>query len=107
MRNDSQRLAEEMTARGPYKGWEFEYLDQPGSFSYWHPASPVRVYFTPDWSAGDEITVQTERDDDEPEIDDGAAIPFPIRTADRLFEAVRPWLDKYQPLKRLGVWQRK
>lgn len=104
MRDDHARLAKALFERGPYKGWEFDY-EHPGFFVYFHPASQVRVMFTPDWGHDGKIAVQSQWREGVPALDDdGAEIPFPIRTVDRLFEAVRPWLDKHQPVKRLGVW---
>lgn len=95
IRDDHEVLA---FAMQPYEGWEFGY-EHPGVFRYLYPASGYEVYFTPDYDDDGFVAVQAFDDEGRP-LDDGAQIPFSVRTPDALFAAVRPWLDKYQPSRR-------
>jgi len=79
----------------PYRGWKFDYA-YPGFFSYYHPRSDYTVFFTPDWSEKDMIDIQIAKNDGT-SVDDGGDVPFRVRTAENLFAAVKPWLDKYHP----------
>jgi hypothetical protein len=77
-----------------YKGWAFDF-QYPGFFVYRHPTDDVSIFFTPDWSKKGEVDVQVNSNDEPIETE---TFPFVRnRTAQRLFEIVRPFLDKYGP----------
>jgi hypothetical protein len=80
-----------------YRGWLFEYV-YPGFFSFYHPKSDFNIFFTPDFNEKDVVDVQVQKNDGS-STDDGGAVPFTVRTSENLFQAVKPWLDKYHPGK--------
>lgn len=77
-----------------YRGWRFEY-EYPGYLVYYHPSRTVSVYFTPDFDKADEVSIQVMSGDGT-QVLEVAGVPFVIRTAENLFQAVRPWLEKYE-----------
>lgn len=76
-----------------YRGWVFEY-EYPGYLVYYHPRRTVSVYFTPDFEKPDEVSIQVMSGDGA-QVLETAYVPFIIRIAEHLFQAVRPWLEKY------------
>lgn len=88
-----KRFSEELS-QVSYNGWEFEAV-YPEYLAFYHHAADVRVYCTPDFNRDGYIDIQVQ--DDEGKIHDSASVPFPLRTSGRIFDAVIPFLDKYQP----------
>ena len=78
-----------------HRGWKFMTVF-PGFFSFYHPESPYTVYCTPDWNEPHMVDIQVHRDE-EGEVVEGEAVPFPERLASRIFRAVLPYLKKYHP----------
>jgi hypothetical protein len=93
---DHKRLLAELEALPAYSGWWFAY-EYPGLFCYHHPKSDRSVFFTPDWSEDGAMPIEVQ--DDEGTCVDYASIPLPHegRTGQKLFDLVRPTLDKHQP----------
>lgn len=90
--DDISDLAEAVTAAHPRFGkWEFEYM-YPGYFAYHLYHKKISVFFTPDNSEEDVIDIQVNHDDDPIE---NSEVPFVTRTVENLFNAVKPWLEKY------------
>lgn len=77
-----------------YNGWEFDAV-YPEYLSFFHHAADVRIYCTPDFNHEGSLDVQVH--DEQGNSLESAVIPFPLRTSGRIFDAVLPWLDKYQP----------
>jgi len=91
----SERLARELSGTS-YRGWKF-YVDDPEPFFFFsHPRGGVTVYCTPDWEEDNVIAIQVQSEDGRV-VEGIVNIPFFVRTKQRFMEAVRPWLDKYQP----------
>jgi len=89
---DITRLVAQITDKHPFYGrWVFEYV-YPGYFAYHLNRSQLSIFFTPDHTTKDVIDIQVDRDGQV--IDTGEA-PFTKRTAENLFNAVKPWLEKY------------
>ena len=100
MSADLDKLAAAIAARGDYRGWTFAH-EGNGPFCYIGGralGAPAIVWFTPDYNADGWICVQLTTSEGE-QLEgrglDGAEIPFPVRTPDALFAAVKPWLDMF------------
>jgi hypothetical protein len=95
---ETDRLVFELLDLGQYRGWRFSY-EYPGLFCYSHPGCDRRVFFTPDWSEDGEMPIEVQ--DDEGTCVDFSAISLPLegRTGQKLFDLVRPTLDKIAPSK--------
>ena len=93
---EHERVLAELKALPAYSGWWFAY-EYPGLFCYHHPDGNRSVFFTPDWSEDGEMPIEVQ--DDEGVCLDYTAIALPHegRTGQKLFDLVRPTLDKYQP----------
>jgi hypothetical protein len=91
-----EQLLAEMEALPSYCGWQFTY-EYPGFFCYSHPSSPASVCFTPDWDRDGEVQIEVQTLDGR--FLGGALIPWPHegRTAQKLFDLVKPYLDEHQP----------
>jgi hypothetical protein len=94
-RSETDRLVAEMSALPPYQGWSFTY-EYPGFFCYSHPSSPYRVFCTPDFSELETVSIQTQDDDGGfyEEFSSAPKLPREGRTGAKIFELVRPTLDK-------------
>lgn len=92
---DTDRLVSEMEALPPYNGWSFDYMF-PGYFRYYHPDSERDVFFTPDWEGDETLPIQVQDDDGNcyEEYDERFPLPREGRTGQKIFEMVRPTLDK-------------
>ena len=92
---ETDRLVSEMEAIADYRGWSFSY-EYPGYFCYHHETLPFRVAFTPDWGAPQSASIQVEDDDGLffEEHSSDPSFPDEGRTGEKLFELVRPTLDK-------------
>jgi hypothetical protein len=92
MADDSSELAEAIRADHQLFGrWEFEYVF-PGYFAYHLYHRKMTVFFTPDNSDEDVIDIQVDHKDQTVE---NGEVPFVNRTSENLFQAVKPWLEKY------------
>lgn len=97
---DTDRLVDEMEALPDYEGWQFSY-DYPGYFCYGHPDLPYRVAFTPDWQGDEELPIEvTDFCDGMYYEEYSEVLPLPRegRTGQKIFEMVRPTLDKLAKL---------
>jgi hypothetical protein len=90
---ETKRLVAELEALPDYQGWTFVY-EYPGYFGY--RRSPFVVFFTPDWEG--KWTLPIEVQDDEGNVYDAYSTRLPLpparRTGRKLFNLVRPTLDK-------------
>jgi hypothetical protein len=101
------RLVAEMEALPAYRGWHFSY-EYPGFFCYSHSDSDFSVFCTPDWEDDETLPIEVQRDDGHMVYEYGGdRLPLPRegRTAQQIFEMVRPTLDKIleQPPSQLPV----
>lgn len=99
-----ERLADGLPS---YEGWT-PYFDYPGFINYSHPDSDVIVCCTPDFNKPGIIDIQVQYIDGRTPKGkgprgEGGEIPFPVRTSERLFAAVQPWLDVWKPLPKLTL----
>jgi hypothetical protein len=94
MRGDIEKLVAEITKKYPkYGKWDFDF-EYPGYFVYYLKGGRLMVYFTPDHSTSNVIDIQvTDKNGDTIE---SSEVPFTKRTADNLFHAAQPYLDKYE-----------
>ncbi len=77
-----------------YGPWVFEYI-YDGYFCYHHKKDRgLDIFFTPGFEGPDSVAIQVQRDGEG--TGDGSDVPFTIPTAENLFIAVKPWLDKYK-----------
>jgi hypothetical protein len=92
---DTDRLVAEMEDRPTYRGWSFSY-EYPGFFCYSSKESPYRVFCTPDWEKLGTLDIQVQTDDGHDVPDWGDILPLPGkgRTGQKIFEMVRPTLDR-------------
>ncbi|HEY4266718.1 MAG TPA: hypothetical protein VGM94_00870 [Galbitalea sp.] len=93
----------------PYRGWRASY-EFPGQIEWRHPHTTTVVFSTPDHQDLGWLSIEIQQQDgggpvQVPKtsanmgegIDEGAEVPFPVRTSDALFAAVKPWLDLHYP----------
>jgi len=94
-REEAVRLVSEMEELPPYRGWAFTY-EYPGYFCYSHPDNSYSVFFTPDWEGDATLPIQVQFEDgrDCEEHSDRLSLPHEGRTGQRIFDLVRPTLDK-------------
>ena len=80
-----------------YNGWSATY-EYPGFINYSHPASVIMVCASSDFNGDGKLDIQIQTTDGR-SFDDGenALWPHEGRTAEKLFERLRPYLDKYHP----------
>ncbi len=91
---ETDRLVAEMEALADYRGWSYSY-EYPGYFCYHHETLPFRVAFTPDWGEPETVSIQVEDDDGIYEKHSSQpSFSNKGRTGEKLFELVRPTLDK-------------
>lgn len=90
---ETDRLVAELETLPDYHGWTFVY-EYPGYFGYRRGA--YTVFFTPDWEGKGTLPIEVH--DDEGRVHDAysARLPLPRagRTGRKLFDLVRPTLDK-------------
>jgi hypothetical protein len=94
-RAEIDRLVAEMSALPVYQGWSFTY-EYPGYFCYSHPESPYSVFCTPDFSDLETVTIQTQDDEGSfyEEFSSDPKFSREGRTGEKIFELVRPTLDR-------------
>jgi hypothetical protein len=91
---DAARLVAELEALPSYRGWRFAY-EYPGLFCYHQPdGGTLSVFFTPDWSGDQELQVEVQTEDGECRACEVLPLPREGRTGQKIFEMVRPTLDK-------------
>ena len=80
-----------------YKGWYSTY-EYPGFIHYAHPDSDVIVCASSDFNGDAKLDIQIQTADGHC-FDDGEneSWPHADRTAEKMFDRIRPYLDKYQP----------
>ena len=80
-----------------YKGWRSTY-EHPGFIHYSHPDSDVVVCAASDFNGDAKLDIQIQTTDGH-SFDDGANDPWPHagRTGLKMFDRIRPYLDKYHP----------
>ena len=83
-----------------FQDWRFEY-EYPGYFVYYLPDEDIRVYFTPDHSTKNVIDILAVHGS---KLEAGE-VPFIVRSSENLFQAVRPWLEKYGKTKNPKNWR--
>jgi hypothetical protein len=79
-----------------HHGWRYTY-EYPGLFCYSHPDGGPRVFFTPDWDEDATLVVEVQNDDGTCIDYERHALPRDGRTGRKLFDLVRPTLDKHHP----------
>jgi len=91
----TDRLVAEMMALPPYRGWRFTY-EYPGYFCYSHPDDSRSVFFTPDWEADGTMPIDIQDDNGRGYAEHCDCLPLPHegRTGQKIFDLVRPTLDK-------------
>lgn len=89
------RLCHELNELGQYRGWRFTY-EYPGYFCYSHAEVPYRIFFTPDWEGAETLPIEVQDDEGSchEEHSDRLSLPRDGRTGQKIFEMVRPTLDK-------------
>jgi hypothetical protein len=92
---ETERLVAEMEALPEYRGWRFTY-EYPGYFCYSHPDNSYSVFFTPDWEGDETLPIQVQVDDGRDCEEHSERLPLSRegRTGEKLFDLVRPTLDK-------------
>ena len=92
---ETDRLITELAALGTYQGWRFTY-EYPGYFCYSHPDNSFSVFFTPDWEGDEILPIEVQVDDGQHCAEHSSTLPLPRegRTGQKIFELVRPTLDK-------------
>lgn len=99
--SDHRALVNGITQLYPTFGdWEFEY-EYPGYFVYHRMVAKISVYFTPDHTQKNVIDIMAA---DGEQLEYGE-VPFTVRTAENLFQAVRPWLEKYGKITNPKLWR--
>jgi hypothetical protein len=91
----TERLVEEMYGLPGYRGWQFSY-EYPGLFRYSCPSSRFVVFCTPDWEEDETLPIQVQDRDGDCYDKLGGRLPLPraCRTAQKIFEMLRPVLDE-------------
>lgn len=92
---ETARLVAEMEDLPDYRGWHFSYA-YPGYFCYGHPDNDFWIFFTPDWEGDETLPIEVQDNDGNYYEECGDRLPLPRdgRTAQKIFEMVRPTLDK-------------
>lgn len=90
---DLTRTCHELNELGQYRGWMFTY-EYPGYFCYSHKECPYRVFFTPDWEGAETLPIEVQDDEGSCSSCDVLPLPRDGRTGQKIFEMVRPTLDK-------------
>jgi len=92
---ETDRLVSEMEALPDYRGWAYSY-EYPGYFCYSHDDLPYSVFFTPDWEGEESMPIEVQDIDGavHEEHCDLIALPYNDRTGQKIFDLVRPTLDK-------------
>jgi len=87
---------------GRFEGWRYQIESWMGVGFFSHPDAKVSIYATPDWERAGVVDVQVMTEDGD--VIGGDVLPFvgAERTLERFHALVKPFLDKYQPEKR--VW---
>lgn len=95
MKAETDRLVADMEALPEYRGWQFTY-EYPGYFCYSHPSNSFSVFCTPDWEGDETLPIQVQVADGRSCEEYDARFPLPRegRSAQQIFELVRPTLDK-------------
>jgi hypothetical protein len=96
---EEKRLLAELRALPDYQGWTFDYV-YPGYFSYYR--GPYFVFFTPDWEDEETLSIQVQDDKGHTYTlySEQLSLPRAGRTGRRLFDLVRPTLDKISKVSR-------
>ena len=96
---ETKRLLAELRALPDYQGWTFDYVYPgyfsvyPGYFSY--SRGPLSVFFVPDWEGKEEtLTIQVQDSQGQVYSSDTHPLPHSKRTGEKLFQIVRPTLNK-------------
>lgn len=92
----AETLVAEMEALPAYRGWGFTY-EYPGYFCYSHDDLLFSVFFTPDWDGDETLGIQVQDSDGrcyDEHSSAPAALPHEGRTGQKIFELVKPTLDK-------------
>lgn len=81
-----------------YKGWSATY-EYPGFINYTHPDGDIAVCATSDFNGDGKLDIQIHTEDFSQSVNDGENKPWPHegRTAAKMFDRLRPYLDKYHP----------
>jgi hypothetical protein len=89
-----ERLVAEMEILPAYRGWSFTY-EYPGLFCYSHADRAHLVFFTPDYHGDDQLPIEVQDADGHFYEQHSSVLPLPRegRTAQKIFELVRPTLD--------------
>ena len=92
---DLTRVCHELNELGQYRGWMFTY-EYPGYFCYSHKEVPFRVFFTPDWEGAETLPIEVQDDEGDVSAEHSDRLPLPLegRTGQKIFDLVRPTLDK-------------
>lgn len=92
---DTARLVREQEELPRYRGWQFTY-EYPGLFCYSHPELPYHVFFTPDWEGAESLPIEVQTADGDYVEAHSTRLPLPRegRTGQKIFDMVRPTLDK-------------
>jgi hypothetical protein len=101
---ETDRLVFELLELGQYQGWRFSY-EYPGYFCYSRPDSKFRVFFTPDWEGVETLPIEVQDDDGDCYEEHGGLLSLPRegRTGKKIFDLVRPTLDKLSGAARVDV----
>jgi hypothetical protein len=93
--SETERLVAELEALGSHEGWMFSY-EYPGYFCYSHPSRSFNVFFTPDWEGPETLPIEIQDDEGVSYEKYGDRLPLPRegRTGRKIFDLVRPTLDK-------------
>ena len=88
-------LVAELEELAPYDGWRFSY-EYPGFFCYSRADLPFNVFFTPDWQEAETLPIEVQDDEGYHHAEHSTTVPLPRggRTGQKLFDLVRPTLDK-------------
>jgi hypothetical protein len=91
---ETDRLVAEMAALPAHRGWRFTY-EYPGYFCYSHPDNDFSVFFTPDWEGDETLPIEVQTGDGRSCEEHGKRLLLPRegRSAQEIFELVRPTLD--------------
>ena len=92
---ETDRLVAELGDLGPHDGWLFSY-EYPGFFCYSRPDLPFNVFFTPDWQEAETLPIEVQDDEGYHHAEHSTTVPLPRseRTGQKIFDLVRPTLDK-------------
>jgi hypothetical protein len=93
--HETDRLVAEMHALPAYQGWRFTY-EYPGYFCYSRAGGSFFVFCTPDWEEEETLPIEVQVDDGRTcdALSERLPLPSEGRTAQKVFELVRPTLDK-------------